>query len=142
MGLMRAMDVSASALTAERTRLEVVSANLANSETTRTAEGGPYRPREVFFVAGPVGEAKPGDEAGRAIEGVREVRVEIPDRPPLLRYQPGHPDADARGYVSYPDINKVAETVNLMEASRSYEANVTVVRAVRAMLASALNILR
>ncbi|HZE88227.1 MAG TPA: flagellar basal body rod protein FlgC [Verrucomicrobiae bacterium] len=139
---MRAMDVSASALTAERTRLEVVSANLANSETTRTAEGGPYRPREVFFVAGPVGEAKAGSDPDRAIEGVREVRVEIPDRPPLLRYQPGHPDADARGYVSYPDINKVAETVNLMEASRSYEANVTVVRAVRAMLASALNILR
>lgn len=142
MGLMRAMDVSASALTAQRTRLEIVSANLANSDTTRTAEGGPYRPREVFFVAGPVGEARPADRAAGAVEGVKEVRVDVPNRPPLLRYQPGHPDADPRGYVAYPDINKVAETVNLIEASRSYEANVTVVRAIRAMLQSALNILR
>src|SRR5262249_8864440 len=112
MGLSRAMDVSASALTAQRTRMEIVSANLANSETTGTEGGGPYRPREVFFVAGPVADAPPGDPTARAVQGVKEVRVEIPNRPPLLRYQPGHPDADARGYVSYPDVNKVAETVN------------------------------
>jgi len=141
-GLMKAMDVAASALTAQRTRLEVTAANMANSETTRTAEGGPYRPREVFFVAGPVGENRPGDPSDRAIEGVREVRVQISDRPPLLRYQPGHPDADARGYVAYPDINRIAETVNLIEATRSYEAGVTVVKAIRSMLQSALNIVR
>jgi flagellar basal-body rod protein FlgC len=142
MGLMRAIDVAASALSAQRTRLEVTAANLANSETTRTAAGGPYRPREVFFVAGPVGEGRPDDRAGRAIEGIREVRVEVPERPPIQRFQPDHPDADAQGYVAYPDVNRIAETVNLIEATRSYEANVTVVKAVRSMLQAALNLLR
>ena len=142
MGLMRAMDVAASSLSAQRTRLEIASANIANSETTRTEEGGPYRPREVFFVAGSLGENRPGDATRRAVQGIREVRVEIAERPPILRFQPGHPDSDDLGYVAYPDVNKIAETVNLIEASRSYEASVSVVKAIRSMLQSAVNLLR
>lgn len=142
MSLFRIMDISASGLTAQRTRMQVVSANLANAETTRTAEGGPYRRRVVIF------EPTPGDPTrfslalSRQLEGVRVSAVELDDAPPILRHQPGHPHADAQGYVSYPNITLPAEMADLMSAVRSYQANLTVIQSVRNLFRQTLNLLQ
>ena len=142
MSLLRVMDIGASGLTAQRIRMQVVSANLANAETTRTAEGGPYRRRVVLFEAAPGDPAEFSSALSRELRGVRVRAVDLDDAPPVLRFQPGHPDADARGYVAYPNIRMPAEMADLMSAVRSYQASLTVVQSVRTLFRQTLDLLR
>lgn len=144
MDLFRTMAISGSALTAERLRLDVIANNLANVNTTRTAEGGPYRRQMVVFA--PRGEQVqwmyPGIEPDPPFRG-RGVRVVgIQSDPAAFKrvYDPGHPDADATGYVSMPNVNVVTEMVDLMAATRAYEANVAAITSAKAMATSALEI--
>ena len=140
MSLQRAMAIAASGLTAQRTRMETVSSNLANARTTRTPEGGPYRRREPVFAAQPF-DLTFDDRVGRGLRSVRVVTVAQDPSPFPLHYEPGHPDADERGFVAYPNVDPVREMVDMLSATRSYEANVTLVRSIREMLQSALQIL-
>jgi flagellar basal-body rod protein FlgC len=112
------MEVSASGLSAQRTRMNVASSNLANVSTTRTADGGPYKRRDVVL------EARPGDP-GTGIAGVEVADIQQDQAPPRMEYDPGHPDADAKGYVAYPNVNMVEEMVDMITASRAYEAGIT-----------------
>ena len=136
--------IAASGLRAERLRLDVIASNLANASTTRTAEGGPYRRRNVVFVAEPLESDFAATLEALAEQGARQaVRVAevIEDSaPPRLVFEPGHPDANAEGYVAYPNVNPVAELVDLMSATRAYEANVQVVSATKRMAEAALSI--
>lgn len=146
MNLFGVLEISASGLSAQRQRAEVVTANLANAETTRTDRGGPYRRRLVLF-----GQRQPGfhmelARAGAAISQASRlvsVRAVVEDSAPdIVRYEPGHPDADSRGYVAYPNINPVAEMVDLMGAVRSYQANAAAVSATKQMIQQSLELLR
>ncbi len=141
MSLLRAFAISASGLTAQRTRMETIASNLANARTTRTAEGGPYRRKQPVFTAEPLA-ASFGDTLGAALRAVRVERIAEDPSPSLMKYEPGHPDADASGMVAYPNVDPVQEMVDMLSATRSYEANVTLVRDVREMGRSALGILR
>jgi flagellar basal-body rod protein FlgC len=146
MNLFGVMDISSSALKAERVRAEVVAANMANSETTRTADGGPYRRQQVVFEqAGQDGFASAllGSSAPQTVAGGVQVAGVVSDASaPLERYDPSHPDADAAGYVAYPDINPLTEMVDLMGATRSYGLNATAVQAEKNMVSSSLEILK
>jgi flagellar basal-body rod protein FlgC len=143
MNLFGMLEVSGSAMTAERWRAEVVAANMANAETTRTTGGGPYRRQLVVFRAHPVTRfplllaslrSQPGP-------GVRLDRVVEDSSPPPRRYEPGHPDADPAGYVSYPNINPVLEMADLLSAVRAYQLNAAAVQATKNMLQQSLQIL-
>jgi flagellar basal-body rod protein FlgC len=168
MNLFGVMDISASALQAERVRAEVVAANMANAETTRTAEGGPYRRQQVVFqeaggdgfresLLASGGADGGGAEAGAsrlgaglgsglgsatAAGGVEVAGVLSDQSAPLERYDPQHPDAGPDGYVAYPDINPLTEMVDLMGATRSYGMNATAVQAEKNMVTSSLEILK
>ncbi len=140
MDLFRNFDISASALTAERLRMDLISNNIANANTTRTKEGGPYTRKVPVFME-VIDEAMNanGQMVSRAA-GVKVVRIQADENPPRLVYDPAHPDANADGYVLYPDINPVVEMVNLISASRSYEANVTAFNSAKDMYRAALDI--
>jgi len=140
MSLQRAFAISATGLTAQRTRMETVASNLANARTTRTPEGGPYRRQAPVFAAEPLSVSF-DDTLGRVLRSVQVQRIAQDDSEPLLRYEPGHPDADAAGFVAYPNIDPVKEMVDMLSATRSYEANVTVVRSVKDMGQHALQII-
>jgi flagellar basal-body rod protein FlgC len=143
-GLFSAMDVSSSALTAQRRRLELLVTNLANSETTRTPEGGPYRRKDVVFGTKsfePFWKVLAEVERGE-LQGVEVKEVVADDAPPKLVYQPHHPDADAKGYVAYPNVNPMEEMANFMAAKRSYEANVKAFEAIRELVRRSLEIAR
>jgi flagellar basal-body rod protein FlgC len=179
MNLFGLMETSGGAMQAERMRAEVVAANMANAETTRTAAGGPYHRQEVVFAAdqgdtslnpgfldsiaaasanqqynrlsqaalaassgtsAEQGEFQSGLSSGPVAPGVRIAAVVQDPSPPLKRYDPGHPDADANGYVAYPDINPVTEMVDLMGATRAYGMNGAAVQAEKGMITSALDI--
>ncbi len=148
MNLFGLFQVSGSALTAERLRAEVATSNLANSETTRTEEGGPYRRRMVVFNSGPASHFRlllAGSVSSASLQEVGGVRVsQVVDdpAPPLRRYEPGHPDADASGYVDYPAISPVQEMVDLMGAQRAYELNASAVQAAKQMIQQSLQILK
>ncbi|MGD0630794.1 MAG: flagellar basal body rod protein FlgC [Terracidiphilus sp.] len=166
MNLFGAMDTSGGAMQAERMRAEVVAANMANAETTRTASGGPYRRQHVVFAADQPesgflkaisaawGSPAAGSLAAAALPtlsmpgsgsvapGVHIAQVVEDPAPPLKRYDPGHPDAGPDGYVSYPDINPLTEMVDLMGATRAYGLNSSAVQAEKGMIASALEIAR
>ena len=131
-------DIAASGMAAQRLRVQLVASNIANVETTRTAEGGPYRRKDAVFQAALMGESRDG----LPFTGVAVTSVEDSKDPFIMKYDPNHPDADANGMVSYPNVNPVEEMVNLTEASRGFEANVAVVRAVRTMMLSAQDLLR
>jgi flagellar basal-body rod protein FlgC len=131
-------DVAASGLAAQRLRVQLISANVANSETTRTPEGGPFRKKDAVFQVHEMGKTADG----MPLAGVRVPKIHNSDDPFVHKYDPGHPDANEDGIVVYPNVNPIEEMVNLTEASRSFDANVSVVRAVRAMGQSALDILR
>jgi flagellar basal-body rod protein FlgC len=145
MNLLGVLDISGSALTAERQRAEVLASNLANAQTTQTAKGGPYRRQMVVFKAQSAGNNRfAGVLSGfsdRYAQGVAVTRVVADPTPPVQRYEPGHPDADSQGYVSYPDINPIEEMVNLMGAARSYEVNIAAVQATKNMISASLEIL-
>lgn len=145
MDFFTSMDISASALSAERTRMNLISSNLANVNSTRTAEGGPYRRKDAVFTATPV---KEGNSFGAALSRANEARsvqvtqIKEDQRPPRLQYEPGHPDADANGYVAYPNVNVVEEMADMITASRSYEANITATNAAKSMALKTLDLLR
>lgn len=135
-----AMEVLASGLSAARARVNVLSSNIANAETTRTADGGPYKRKDVVQVAidSPSGFSSILDRMSLAKPAVQAV---VEDQsPPKLVYQPGHPDANADGFVSYPNINVVTTMTDLMSASRLYQANVTAVETARRLTQDALSI--
>ena len=138
---------------AERIRAEVVAANMANAESTRTDTGGPYRRHHVVFAANGDFEetmskvqmrlsALGASEQPESVGGVHIEQVIEDASPPMKRYDPGHPDADAEGYVSYPDINPLTEMVDLMGATRAYGLNSSAVQAEKGMITSALEIAR
>jgi flagellar basal-body rod protein FlgC len=138
-GVFSAMDVAASGLTAERGRMNVIASNLANARTTKGADGQPYQRLDPVFVAKPVA---PGsfDPVLRNVHEVELAGVRPDTTPGEMVYDPGHPDANAQGYVQYPNVNVVTEMVNLMTASRAYEAGVTSIESLKAMARSALKI--
>jgi flagellar basal-body rod protein FlgC len=143
MNLFGMLEVSGSAMSAERWRAEVVAANMANAETTRTPQGGAYRRQLVVFRARPLPRF-PLLLAGlrqRASEGVSVDRV-IADSTALpRRYEPGHPDADGLGYVTYPNVNPVMEMTDLLSAVRAYQLNAAAVQAAKNMIQQSLQIL-
>jgi len=143
MDFMTAFDIASSALTAERTQMNIISMNLANVKTTRTAEGGPYRRQSVTLASTPVQSPFDKDMNSaleRELKGVRVMDIAVDKRPLKRVYEPGHPDADPEGYVFYPDINVVEEMTNMMTAMRSYEANATTIENLKAMYQKALEI--
>jgi flagellar basal-body rod protein FlgC len=144
MNLFGMLAVSGSALTAERQRAEVVTSNMANMETTRTPEGGPYRRQLVVFRSRrmPQFPALLAGFGNGAARGVRVDQVIADAKPPLERFQPGHPDADARGYVKYPAVDPVEETADLMGAVRAYELNASAVQSTKSMIQQSLDLLR
>lgn len=145
MSLQRAFAISASGLSAQRTRMETVASNLANANTTRTAEGGPYKRKMPVFMSQAEVQTFGEQIRSRLNAGLRSVAVERiaeDDSPPQLKFEPGHPDADEKGMVAYPNVDPVVEMVDMLSATRSYEANVTAVKSVRAMGAAALDIIR
>jgi flagellar basal-body rod protein FlgC len=141
---MDTLAITGSALSAERLRLDVIASNLANASTTRTADGGPYRRRNVVFATEPMDSDFGSTLASLSDDGARvgvTVQDVVEDQSPLrMVYDPGHPDADKDGYVAYPNVNPVSESVDLMAATRAYEANVQVVNATRRMAEAALGI--
>ncbi len=131
-------NIAGSGLAAERLRMQTIATNMANARTTRTAEGGPYQRRVPVFEAKQVDPF--GDELDRAASRVEVTEIKSDGKPPVRVYDPTHPDADATGYVEYPDINVLQEMVDLMTTSRTYEANANVVEATRDMAMRALDI--
>ncbi|CAB4931470.1 unannotated protein [freshwater metagenome] len=148
-GLFGSLDVSASALTASRAQMDVTAENLANAQTTRTADGGPYRRKSVVLESAEVG-ARFGDALSGAMrrgeatapEGVQVRGIVEHDAPPRLVHDPGHPDANADGYVAMPAVDSVTEMVDLIAASRAYEANVTAMQSAKQMFARTLDLLK
>lgn len=130
---------AASALTAERTRLDVIAENIANAQTTRGPDGRPYQRRVVVFET-VLQQATDRSGTAPASSVVRVARIQADPRPPLLVYRPGHPDADAQGMVALPNINVHEEMADLIAASRAFEANLAVVKNARAMALQTLAI--
>jgi flagellar basal-body rod protein FlgC len=145
MSFLSALRASASGLTAQRIRLDVIANNLANAETTRTADGRPYQREIVRFL--PQGATpfsllldRLRGGSGTATAGVVVSEITVDPTPPRLVYDPAHPDANAEGYVAYPNINPATELVDLLAANRAYQANVTVLNAAKQMALKALEI--
>lgn len=124
MDFFTAMEVSASGLSAERTRMNVAASNLANAQTTQAAGGGPYKRRDVSMQSVDVPGVQ-GTPFAQAVKGVAVSQIAQDAAPPRLEYDPGHPQANAQGYVAYPNINPVEEMVDMITASRAYEAGIT-----------------
>ncbi len=144
MNLFGMLEVSGSALGAERWRAEVVAANMANSETTRTAHGGAYRRQMLVFRAQPMPRFPlllAGLRKSVPDGGVRVERVVADSTPMPRRYEPGHPDADGAGYVTYPNVNPVMEMADLLSAVRAYQLNAAAVQAAKSMIQQSLQIL-
>lgn len=146
MNLFGVMNVSGSALQAERLRAEVVAANMANANTTRTPNGGPYQRREVVFESAASDQGVFANhllsERDGDVGGVKIAAVVSDKSPGLRRYDPGHPDADKNGYVTYPDINPLTEMVDLMSAARAYDLNSSAVQATKGMIDTSIDILK
>ncbi len=137
-GVFTAMEVAASGLTAERSRMNTVASNLANARTTRTEDGTPYKRLDPIFTATAVGGGL--DPVSQAVKKVEVAELRKDPTPGRLEYDPGHPDANPEGYVEYPNVNVVTEMVNMMSASRAYEAGVTSLESLKAMARAALKI--
>ena len=144
MGLLSAMDISASGLNAQRRRLEVISSNLANANTTRTIEGGPYRRKDLVFESAPVQEAFNNTlnsaMAGQGEDGVEVSAIYEDEAPFLKKYDPSHPDADAEGFVLMPNVNPIEEMVNMISATRSFEASVQSINTIKEIARKSLEI--
>jgi flagellar basal-body rod protein FlgC len=141
--LFSALSVGVSGMEAQRMRAELLVENLANAETTRTPEGGPYRRKDAVFTSAPV-ESPFGSVFAEQLEagGVAVAEISVDSRDPERRYLPGHPDADANGYVAFPRVNPAEDMVDLMGATRSYQANVSAISAVKDMLQKSIDLLR
>ena len=143
MDFLTGMRVSSSGMTAQRTRMNAIASNIANVNTTKTPEGGPYRRKEVVLSAMPQQRNFGEILAGKVDADIDRVQVTDiqPDRKgPLLKYEPNHPDANAEGYVAYPDINVMQEMVDMLQASRGYEANISAMNTSKNMALSAIEI--
>lgn len=143
MDFFSSMNVSSSALAAERTRMNLISSNLANANATRTPEGGPYKRKDAVFTATPVESSFNRALDGATAKQVHKVEVSeiVEDKnPPRLQYDPGHPDANSQGYVAMPNVNVVEEMADMIGATRAYEANVTAVQAAKSMAMKTLEI--
>jgi len=143
MSLFDALSISASGMDAQRQRAELLVQNLANSETTRTPEGGPYRRKDVVFSSTP--QTSPFGAVFQTVQGGGEG-VEISEvvedlRPVEKRYLPGHPDADAEGYVSFPNVNPAEDMADLLSATRGYQGDVAAISAVKSMISQAIQLL-
>ena len=145
--LFSALTVSATGMAAQRTRAALLVENIANSETTRTPEGGPYRRKDAIFTTQDVGSAF-GSElnsqlgVGQQLTGVAVAGISVDQSAPEKRYMPGHPDADADGYVSIPKVNPAEDMVDLVGANRSYQANVAAMSAVKDMIQKSIDLLK
>ncbi|EAI1264093.1 flagellar basal body rod protein FlgC [Campylobacter jejuni] len=156
-------DISGYGLSAQRFRMNVISSNIANANTTRTAEGAPYRRREVIFKAtdfdkllneqinkdnnflkyeNPLNDPSSPEEAKPAIQSVVVDKVVRDDKDFRMKYDPSHPDANAEGYVAYPNVNPVIEMADLIEATRAYQANVSAFTSAKTIAQSAIDLLR
>ena len=163
MAFLNSFDISGYGLSAQRVRVNTISANIANAQTTRTNEGGPYRRQEVIFKAvdfnkvynkalenetsgleysDPLKEGLAGLKPNPAIMSVVVDKIVRDDKGPKMKYDPSHPDADTNGYVAYPNINPVVEMADLVEATRSYQANVAAFESAKNMAGSAISILQ
>ena len=143
MSFLSSMDISTSALTAQRLRMDVITENIANADTTRTESGEPYRRRTVIFSQKEGASFSSFLEAAQSSTTGKGVYVSsiVEDQSDfVLEYDPDHPDADANGYVSYPNVDEVTEMIDMMSATRSYEANVTALNATKSMAMKALEI--
>ena len=145
MSLFSALSVSASGMSAQRARTELLVENLANADTTRTPEGGPYRRKDTVFTSDPQAAQFSSmfeSEMNSASVGVRVAQVVTDTREPDKRYLPGHPDADKDGYVAYPRTNPAEDMVDLLGASRGFQANVSAISAVKDMIQRSLDLFR
>ncbi len=163
MSFLNSFDINGYGLSAQRFRVNIISSNIANANTTRTDEGGPYRRREVVFKAfnfdkvlnskiendsdylpysDPLDEGMKGEKAMPPLMGVVVDKVVRDDSEPKMKYDPTHPDANAEGYVAYPNINPVVEMADLIEATRAYQANVAAFQSVKAMANGAIELLK
>lgn len=145
MSLFSVLSVSASGMSAQRTRAELIVQNLANSETTRTPEGGPYRRQDAIFESAP--QTSPfasvfQNELEDGVQGVEVADVIQDMREGEKRYQPGHPDADKDGYVSYPNVNPAEDMVDLLGAQRGYEGNVAAMTAIKDMIQHSIDLMK
>ena len=142
MSLFSSLSVSASGMSAQRTRAELLVQNLANSETTRTPDGGPYRRRDAVFAT--QNEVSPFSAMfqSEVSTGVGVAQVVEDSRAPQRRYMPGHPDADKDGYVSFPNINPAEDMVDLLSASRGYSGNVAAMSAIKDMINRSIDLMR
>ena len=159
MAFLNTFDISGYGLSAQRFRINILSSNIANANTTRTDEGGPYRKRSVIFKAfdfnkelnkklgrdnnlleyeDPLNEGVYGKEPKPNIMGVYVSKIVRDDRAPLMKYEPSHPDADANGYVAYPNVNPVIEMSDLIDATRAYQANVAAFQSAKNMANNAI----
>jgi flagellar basal-body rod protein FlgC len=145
MSLFSLLSVSASGMSAQRTRAELIIQNLANSETTRTPEGGPYRRQDVIFQS--AAQTSPFSalfqtELGDGVNGVDIAEVIQDPSEGEKRYQPGHPDADQEGYVTYPNVNPAEDMVDLLGAQRGFEGNVAAMSAIKDMIQHSIDLLK
>lgn len=140
LGVFSALEVSASGLAAERVRMNTIAGNLANARTTRTEAGGPYRRVDPLFEAAPLDPFQAVMDSEAGVSRVRVARLVEDERPGMLVYEPSHPDANPAGYVEYPNVNAVEEMVNMITASRAYEAGITSIETVKAMARSAIEL--
>jgi len=160
---LNSFDISGYGLSAQRVRVNTISSNIANAQTTRTEEGGPYRRQEVIFKAinfndkfnealanisesakyeDPLNEGNFGKKVNPAIMSVIVDKISRDDKKPQMKFEPNHPDADAAGYVAYPNINPVVEMADLVEATRSYQANVAAFQSAKDMANSSISLLQ
>jgi flagellar basal-body rod protein FlgC len=147
MNLFDSLAISGSALSAERQRSEIIAANMANAETTHTEAGGPYKRREVVFQSSGAASfrlalASTGNFSGPPAGSVQISEVVDDPTPPVMRYEPGQPDANENGYVAYPAINPVMEMVDLMGSVRAYQLNASAVAAAKQMIQQTIDILK
>lgn len=146
MSLFSVLSVSASGMAAQRTRAALLVENIANSETTRTPEGGPYRRKDAIFSSDQMdssfGSELQSQLSGEQLTGVKVSGISVDNSAPEKRYIPGHPDADADGYVALPKVNPAEDMVDLMAANRSYQANVAAMSAVKDMIQKSIDLLK
>lgn len=142
MDFFNSMDISSSAMSAERTRMNLISSNIANANSTRTAEGGPYKRKDAVFTASPLAGtfSNAMDQAKRGLSRVDVSAIVEDTSAPRIQYDPSHPDADEKGYVALPNVNVIEEMADMISATRTYEANVTAAQAAKSMAMKTLEL--
>ncbi len=143
MNIFSAMEIISTGLTAQRTRLNVTASNLANAQTTRTPEGGPYRRKDPVFTTESIQtrfREMMGDELAKEAQGVRTTEIVEDTTAPRLVHDPGHPDANENGFVAYPNVSVVEEMVNMIMASRAYDAGATAMTAMSTIAKAAMRV--